>query len=85
MPFRTYPQETAAAAKGTFDIEEIGNFMEFKEGRSNNHTATLPLQELGHVFNRYTHFTAVHTCLPLSGFSGDKDGLSRANMKRCGN
>lgn len=33
--FEHYPQETAVAGKGTFDIKEMQNFMELEEGRSN--------------------------------------------------
>lgn len=77
-----YPQETAAAGKGTFDIKEMWNFMEFEEGRSNISYSNTILARAGHVFNRHIHFIALHGCLPISGFSGDKCGTSRAKMKR---
>lgn len=81
-PCRTYPQETAAAAKGTLTLRKYGTSWNSRKAGIIYHTATLPWQGLGHIFNRYTHLTAVHACLPFSGFSGDKHGLSKAKVKR---
>lgn len=37
-----YPQEAAAAGKGTFDIKEMQDFMELEEGRNNiSHSNTI--------------------------------------------
>lgn len=40
--FKHYPQETAAAGKGTSDIKEMQDFMELEEGRNNiSHSNTI--------------------------------------------
>lgn len=45
-----YPQETAAAGKGTSDIKEMQNFMELEEGRSHISQGNTILARVGPCF-----------------------------------
>lgn len=77
-----YPQETAAAGKGTFDIKEMWNLTEFKEGGSNISHSNTTLARAGPCFLQIHSFYSSSGLLTTLWVFTKKHGILRVKMKR---
>lgn len=76
-----YPQETAAAGKGTFDIKEMWNFTEFEEARSNISHSNTTSARAGPCFQQIYSFYSSSGLLTALWVFTKKHGILRAKMK----